>query len=249
MDVAWTPPARAGLPALVFLHEGLGSLESWKDVPQELVSLTGCGALVYSRYGNGFSETLGEPRPVSYMHDEALVALPEVLAALGVGDVFLIGHSDGASIAAIYACDRPGVRGVVLEAPHVFVEDLSVRSIERAREAFRATDLRERLARYHADVDRTFYGWNDIWLDPDFRSWNIEPYVVGIACPVLLIQGENDEYGTRAQIDAIRHRASHSAVDDLFLANCGHAPHRDRPATVIAAIAAFVDECVKSAGS
>lgn len=246
IDAMWIAPARTGLPALVLLHEGLGSGGSWRDFPAQLALRTGCGVLVYSRYGNGFSEALREPRSVTYMHDEALIALPEILEGFGLRETILIGHSDGASIATIYACDRAGVRGLVLEAPHVFVEDLSIRSIARAREAFTTGDLRERLARYHVDVDRTFYGWNDIWLDPAFRSWNIEPYAAGVCCPMLLVQGEADEYGTRAQLDAIRRCAGESVVDELLLARCGHAPHRDRPGPVITAVAAFVEALLKA---
>ena len=246
IEAMWSAPRGVGLPTLVFLHEGLGSGPAWRDFPAQLGLRTGCGVLLYSRYGNGFSEPLHEPRTVAYMHDEALVALPAVLAAFDVVETIFIGHSDGASIATIYACDRAGVRGLVLEAPHVFVEDLSIRSIGRAREAFATGDLRERLARYHVDVDRTFYGWNDIWLDPAFRSWNIEAFAAGVRCPMLLVQGEDDEYGTSAQLDAIRLRAVEAAVDELLLARCGHAPHRDRPGAVMAAIAAFVETILKT---
>lgn len=225
---------------LVFLHEGLGSAGMWRAFPQELVRATGCSALVYSRYGNGFSEILTEDRPVSYMHDEALMALPRVLEAFDIGDAILIGHSDGASIALIYAGEVSArVRAVVAEAPHVFVEDLSVTSIAQAKVFYETTDLRARLARYHQDVDRTFYGWNDIWLHPGFRAWNIRESVKKIETPLLLVQGANDEYGTIAQLDAIRADAR-SPVDTLYLANCGHAPHRDRPGIVAAAIAAFI---------
>lgn len=227
---------------LVFLHEGLGSIALWRDVPQQLAHRTGCGYLVYSRYGNGFSEVLAGAREVSYMHDEARVVLPQVLDAFDVRDAVLVGHSDGASIALIYAgeCgDR--VRGIVAEAPHVFVEDLSVESIALARTAYKNTDLGTRLARYHDDVDRTFYGWNDIWLHADFRAWNIREFVQTIAAPMLLVQGANDQYGTLAQLDAIREDARSTSVDTLVLANCDHSPHRDRPELTLGAIAAFVD--------
>jgi pimeloyl-ACP methyl ester carboxylesterase len=225
---------------LVFLHEGLGSVGMWKNFPYDLVRATGSSALVYSRYGNGFSEILAEDRPVSYMHDEARTALPQVLDAFGIGDAILIGHSDGASIALIYAGESGArIRGVVAEAPHVFVEDISVTSIAQAKVFYETTDLRERLARYHEDVDRSFYGWNDIWLHPDFRSWNIREYVKRIELPMLLVQGADDEYGTIAQLDAIRADAR-GPVDALYLSNCGHAPHRDRGDMVTAAIAAFV---------
>lgn len=226
---------------LVLLHEGLGSVPMWKSVPADLARLTGCSVLTYSRYGNGFSQTLDGPRALSYMHDEALEALPDVLDAFDVREAVLIGQSDGASIALIYAGEI-GARlcGVVAEAPHVFVEDVSVQSIAQAKAAYESTDLRERLSRYHEDVNRTFYGWNDIWLHPQFRSWNIRQSVRKIRVPLLLVQGAGDEYGTFAQLDAIRDDADQARVDTLYLAACGHAPHRDRPELVLPAIAAFV---------
>ena len=227
---------------LVFLHEGLGSVELWKQFPGELAQRTGCAALIYSRYGNGFSEVLHEARPVSYMHDEARRALPDVLVAFDVRDAVLIGHSDGASIALVYAGDSgERVRGIVAEAPHVFVEDISVSSIARAKFAFESSDLRSRMERYHRDVDRTFYGWNDIWLDPEFRAWNIREAVRRISVPMLLIQGMQDEYGTFAQLEAIQADAHRARVDSLYLADCRHAPHRDRPDVTLSAVRAFVD--------
>lgn len=235
------PPSRAHAPTLVFLHEGLGSIELWKDVPRVLAERTGCGALVYSRYGNGFSDVLEEARPVSYMHDEAREPLPQILDAFDVRDAILVGHSDGASIALIYAGEiGTRVRGIVAEAPHVFVEDLSVQSIALAKVAFETSDLPKRLARYHKNVERTFYGWNDIWLHPDFRAWNIRDAVRNITVPMLLIQGLNDEYGTPAQLDAIREDAAKARIDSLLLANCGHSPHRDRASMTLSSIEAFV---------
>lgn len=229
------------MPVLVLLHEGLGSVAMWKDVPRDLAQLTGSSVLAYSRYGNGFSDVLQEPRAVSYMHDEALEALPDVLDAFDVEDAVLVGQSDGASIALIYAGEIGArVRGVVAEAPHVFVEDVSVHSIAQAKRSFETTGLAQRLGRYHTDVRRTFYGWNDIWLHPEFRSWNIEDAVRKIHVPLLLVQGADDEYGTMAQLDAIASDASSARVDTLHLARCGHAPHRDRPELTLPAIAAFV---------
>jgi pimeloyl-ACP methyl ester carboxylesterase len=226
---------------LVLLHEGLGSVSMWKDVPADLAGLTNCAVLAYSRYGNGFSDVLQEPRAVSYMHDEALEALPDVLDAFAVRDAVLVGQSDGASIALIYAGEIGArVRGVVVEAPHVFVEDVSVQSIAQAKGSYQSTDLRKRLQRYHADADRTFYGWNDIWLHPQFRSWNIRDSVSKIRVPVLAIQGLDDEYGTMAQLDAVASDARQARVDCLSLSQCGHAPHRDRPDLALPAIAAFV---------
>lgn len=221
------------------MHEGLGSLALWRDVPEKLAQATALGTLNYSRYGNGFSQTLAEPRPVSYMHDEAH-ALRELLDAREVDRAILFGQSDGASVALIAAATN-GARiiGIVVEAPHVFVEDLSVNSIAAAKTAYEQSDLRARLARHHADVDRTFYGWNDIWLSPAFRSWNITPLLPKITAPILCIQGEDDEYGTTAQVQTIARDAKNARVDSLYLAKCGHAPHRDRPEMVIAAITAF----------
>jgi pimeloyl-ACP methyl ester carboxylesterase len=235
------PAVRPGTPTLVFLHEGLGSLALWRDFPAALAKRTGLGAFVYSRAGNGFSEALAQRRDPAYMHDEALIVLPQLLAQESIGDAILIGHSDGASIALIYAAEHPEiVRGIVLEAPHVFVEELSVRSIAAIREQYEATPLRERIARYHTDGDATFYAWNDIWLAPEFRDWNIEAYADRVRAPLLAVQGEDDEYGTLAQVESIARR-SQGPVDRLVLAGCGHAPHRDRPAFVVAAIADWIE--------
>lgn len=230
----------AGAPMLVFLHEGLGSVAMWKDFPARCVEATGCGALVYSRYGYGRSDSLGESRRVDFMHDEALHALPELLDKLGVQRPILFGHSDGASIALIYAggAGRP-VRGLILMAPHVMVEDVGLRRIEQAKLAYESTDLRKKLARYHDDPDSAFRGWNGIWLDPDFRGWNIEEYLPRIDCPVLAIQGEDDEYGTMEQIERIERAIPQAEV--LRLKACGHSPHRDQSGAVIARVAEFVN--------
>ena len=232
--------ANRGAPTLVFLHEGLGSLAMWRDFPRKAAAVTGCAAVVYSRYGYGRSDVLGEPRGVDYMHVEALEVLPELLARLEVPDPVLLGHSDGASIALIHAAAHPEVRGLVLMAPHVFVEDLSVKSIAEAKTAFEATDLPEKLGRYHADAAKTFRGWNDIWLHPDFRAWNIEDCLPRVRCPVLAIQGFDDEYGTMAQLEAIARQAG-GPVELLRLADCRHSPQRDQPAVVIEAMSRFVD--------
>jgi pimeloyl-ACP methyl ester carboxylesterase len=237
------PAASPGRPPLVFLHEGLGSVAMWKEFPERVARATGCGALVYSRHGYGRSDPITAPRPVRYMHDEALIALPALLDALGIERPVLVGHSDGGSIALIHAggSGRP-VGGLVLLAPHVFVEDLSVASIAAAREAYETGDLRERLARYHADVDSAFRGWNDVWLHPDFRAWNIEEFLPRVRCPVLAIQGRQDPYGTMEQIRrvvrgarGVRHIEVHEVEE------CGHSVHRDRPDVVVDAIMALVD--------
>ncbi|HEX5612526.1 MAG TPA: alpha/beta hydrolase [Burkholderiales bacterium] len=227
-------------PALVFLHEGLGSIRQWRDFPQRVAQATGCAVLVYDRYGYGGSEVLAEERvSLGFMHDEALVSLPQILAALGIEAPVLIGHSDGASIALIHAGAGKPVRGLAVMAPHVFVEEMGLSSIERAREQFETTDLRERLGRYHTDPRKTFYLWNDAWLHPDFRRWNIEEYLPGIRCPVLAIQGEQDEYGTMAQLEAICSSVKGNC-QKVKLARCGHSPHRDQPEATLDAIARFV---------
>jgi pimeloyl-ACP methyl ester carboxylesterase len=226
-------------PMLVFLHEGLGSISLWKEFPAQVAEATGCPAVVYSRYGYGQSDPPAASFAVDYMHREALETLPDLLAALGVERPVLVGHSDGASIALIYAGSRDGLAGLVALAPHVFVEDLSVKSIAEAKVAFETTDLPGKLARHHADPRRTFYRWNDVWLHPDFRRWNIEAYLPAIRCPVLAIQGADDEYGTTAQVAAIRRQVG-GRCEVVELAACGHSPHRDQPEATLAAIARFV---------
>jgi pimeloyl-ACP methyl ester carboxylesterase len=232
--------APAGRPALVFLHQGLGSVAMWRDFPSRVAHAAGCNALVYSRHGYGDSEPLHESRNVRYMHDEALVVLPELLDRLGLDRPILVGHSDGGSIALIHAggAGRP-VTGLVLMAPHVLVEDISVTSIAAAKLAYETTNLREKLARYHADVDSAFRGWNRIWLAPEFRHWNIEEYLPRITCPVLAIQGQGDEYGTMEQLRRIE--AQVADAERVDLADCRHSPHQDQPDAVVEAITRFVD--------
>ena len=233
-------PGLADRPWLVFLHEGLGSAAQWRDFPDRLAAATRCPALIYSRYGYGQSEPLAGPRGVDYMHHEALVVLPALLDRLGIADPVLVGHSDGASIALIHAGGAGrGVRGLALLAPHVFVEPISIQGIAAADAVFRTTDLAERLARYHRDPVATFRGWNDVWLSPAFRDWNIEAYLPAIAVPTLLIQGEDDEYGSLAQLDAIE-RGLAGPVERLVLAHCKHAPQRDQPAATEAALQRFI---------
>jgi pimeloyl-ACP methyl ester carboxylesterase len=227
-------------PVLVFLHEGLGSAALWKNFPALVVEGTRCPALVYSRYGYGESDRLTEPRTVDYMHKEALDALPQVLEALSVRDPILIGHSDGASIAIIHAgSGRWPVRGLVLMSPHVFVEDVTVASIAQAKTIFETSDLGLRLGRYHDDAAATFGGWNNIWLDPDFRAWNIEPYLASITAPVLLIQGQDDQYGTSAQVEAIALQVK-GPVETMMLQRCAHSPHVDQTQATLGAIVRFV---------
>jgi pimeloyl-ACP methyl ester carboxylesterase len=242
LEYAWHGPLPEEAPTLVFLHEGLGCVGMWRDFPREVAAAAGCGALVFSRWGYGKSDPVTPPRPLRYMHDEGLVTLPEVLAATRVRDAILVGHSDGASIAIVHAGSGAAerVRALVLEAPHVFCEEISVRSIAAAKEAFTHGDLRARLARHHGgNVDGAFWGWNGVWLDPGFRAWNIEEYVPHVRVPSLVVQGEDDEYGTLAQVDAIE-RGAGASVERLVLPACGHAPHRDQPEKTRDAIVNFV---------
>jgi len=227
-------------PTLVFLHEGLGSIRQWRDFPSRVAKASGRRVLLYNRYGYGDSDVLAEPRvSVRFMHDEALVALPQLLEALRVESPILVGHSDGASIALIHAGAGHPVRGLVLMAPHVFVEEMGLRSIERVKQEFETTDLPQRLGRYHRDARRTFYLWNDAWLDPEFRRWNIEEYLPRIKAPVLAIQGVNDEYGTLAQLASIKEKVK-GPCELLELPACGHSPHRDQPEQVLGALVLFV---------
>ena len=225
-------------PALVFLHEGLGSIKLWREFPERLARATGRRALVYSRAGHGFSDVPDEPRRPDFMHDEALAVLPPMLEGLGIERPILVGHSDGGSIALIHASEHP-VTALVLLAPHVFVEELSVASIADARETFETTDLGERMGRYHRDAEATFRLWNDIWLAPEFRDWNIEDVLPGVTVPTLIIQGEHDQYGTLAQVDAIE-RGVAGPVQRLVL-DCQHAPHLEAPEETLAAAAEFVN--------
>jgi pimeloyl-ACP methyl ester carboxylesterase len=221
---------------LVFLHEGLGSVGLWRSFPAELCGHTGRAGVVYSRYGYGRSGVLTSPRRPDYMHREALEVLPAVLAALDVDRPVLVGHSDGASIALI--ATGAGIvdpERLVLLAPHVFVEDVTIAGIEEARVAFETTDLPARLARHHDDASATFWSWNHIWLSPEFRAWNIESYLSGVTCPVLCVQGREDRYGTLAQVDAIEAGAC-GPCERVVLAECGHAPHLDRPEATVAAV-------------
>lgn len=239
LESHWYGAPADSAPTLVFLHEGLGSASMWRGFPRRLADATGCGALVYSRRGYGSSPPAALPRPIRYMHDEADV-LEGVLRDHGVRDAIVVGHSDGASIALIYAGRHP-VRALILEAPHVFVERISVESIAAMKRIYETTDLRTRLARYHDDVDNAFRGWNDVWLHPDFLAWNIEEFLPAIDAPMLLIQGSDDEYGTWAQIEAIA-RQVRGRVDTLLVEGAGHSPHRDRPELVLDAMAAFVNQ-------
>jgi pimeloyl-ACP methyl ester carboxylesterase len=241
----WIAPERRASPLLVFLHEGLGSRSMWKDFPQRLCDAAGCRGLVYSRpgYGRSTPRAVEEAWGLDFMHRQAHEVLPALLQALQVDAAaeppWLFGHSDGGSIALLYAAHFASqVAGAIVVAPHIVVEDRSVQSIAEARSAYVDSDLRARLARYHDDPDSAFWGWNRIWLDPPFRHWSIEDEVATIGCPLLAVQGVDDEYGTLEQIRGIARRVPQARL--LELADCGHSPQRDQPERLIAASAAFI---------
>ena len=232
-------------PLVVFLHEGLGSLSMWKDFPERLCKAAGARGLVYSRpgYGRSTPRAASETWAPDFMHRQAHEVLPAFLSAVGIdadrNRPWLFGHSDGASIALLYAARFPqALAGAIVAAPHIMVEPISVDSIAKARVAYAETDLRSRLAKYHDDVDSAFFGWNDIWLDPAFRAWSIEDEIASIRCPVLAVQGLDDEYGTLEQIEGIARRVPQTRT--LELSACGHSPHRDQPQALIDAASDFI---------
>lgn len=243
LEYKWIGPAPHEATSLVFLHEGLGCLGMWRNFPAHVAELTGCGALLYSRSGYGDSTPLERPRTARYLHEEALKVLPEVLRINAVEQPLLIGHSDGASIALIYAgCGRFDVRALILEAPHVFVEDATIKGIERTGEHYRGTDLSQKLARYHGDqTNAMFWSWYDTWLSPAFRDWNIEECLSDVTCPVLIIRGEDDEYGTSEQLKAVVSQVS-GPVETLMLSDCGHTPHRDQPEQTLQRMTRFIKQ-------
>ncbi len=241
IEAAWHGPPPDRSPTLVLLHEGLGSVAAWKDFPARLAERTGYGVLVYSRPGYGNSDPAPLPRPLTYMHEEALEVLPAVLDQAAIRKAILIGHSDGASIAAIHAGSIQDfrIRGLVLIAPQFFVENFGLRSIEAARQAYFSGGLRERLAKYHRDVDVAFWGWNRAWLDPAFRSWRIDDCLAYIRVPILIIQGRDDPYGTLAQVETAQ-REAYCPVEVVLIEGAGHAPQADRPGATLDAIAELV---------
>jgi pimeloyl-ACP methyl ester carboxylesterase len=229
-------PGEADKPPLLLLHEGLGSVGLWRGFPERLAATTHRRTIAFSRYGHGQSDPPPTPRTPAFMHEEALEVLPELLTTLVIEEPILVGHSDGASIALIYAAHHP-VTAVVAIAPHVFVEDMCLAEIRQTKETFERTDLRDRMARHHRDPDAAFYGWNDVWLHPEFPQWNIEREVEAISAPLLLIQGTRDQYGTMAQLDSIEHRAQ-GPITRVQL-DCQHSPPTELPDQTAEAIASF----------
>jgi len=242
-------PRPDSAPTLVLLHEGLGCVGLWGEFPDKLQKATGCGVFVYSRAGYGQSSPVKLPRPLAYMHDEARETLPKLLDEIGFRHGLLIGHSDGASIAAIYAGSHQDHRvgGLVLIAPHFFTEDSGIASIVEAKKAYETSDLRQRLARWHADVDNAFRGWNGAWLDPDFRNWDIGEFLAYIRVPILIVQGEDDQYGTVAQIEAAQ-RECYCPVEVALMPGVRHTPQRDAPEATLKLIADFVARVMAANG-
>jgi pimeloyl-ACP methyl ester carboxylesterase len=242
-------PRPDSAPTIVLLHEGLGSVASWGDFAPALAAATGTGVFAYSRAGYGRSSPSKLPRPVSFMHDEAREVLPRVLASMDFRRGLLAGHSDGASIAAIYAgsIQDHRVRGLALMAPHFFTEDMGIAEIARAKVAFEVGDLRSKLARLHADPDNAFHNWNGPWLDPEFRKWDITDALAHIRVPILIVQGENDQYGTVRQIE-VAHEECYCPVEVALLPDTRHAPHREAPQATLAAIADFANRLLRDHG-
>ncbi len=238
LEYEWVGVGPADGPTVVMLHEGLGSVAMWRDFPALVARATGLRVLVYSRRGYGRSDPVTDlPPPADYMHREAQATLPDLLRRLDVRRPVLLGHSDGASIALIYAGSglEPAAEGLIVLAPHVLIEPCTILSIARSRVLWEETDLRIRLARYHDNPDSAFFGWNLAWLMPAFRNWNIEGFLPAIRQPITIVQGQDDEYGSALQPQAIERRAG-GPVETVMLPDCGHAPHRDRPDETLAAI-------------
>jgi pimeloyl-ACP methyl ester carboxylesterase len=241
LETKWWGPDPDAAPTLVLLHEGLGCVELWRDFPDALVAATGCGVFACSRFGYGASDPVSLPRPMSYMHDEALTVLPRVLDGAGVRRSVLIGHSDGGSIAAIHAGAIPDERvlGLVLMAAHFFVEDVNIASIEAIKQTYEQEDLRQRMAKYHRDVDVAFRGWNDAWLDPRFRAFDITDHLARIRVPVVALQGADDPYGTDEQLRVLE-RAARCTIETRLIEGARHSPHLEAREATMEAIVPFV---------
>jgi pimeloyl-ACP methyl ester carboxylesterase len=241
LEIRRHPAGTAGRSSIVFLHEGLGNAQQWRDFPARLAASTGCGVLAYSRWGYGGSDARPRPWPMDFLEHETTTVLPALLDALGIARPVFFGHSDGATIALLYAAAFPGgVRAVVAEAAHVMLEEISIQGITNARHRFLRGDLRTRLRRQHGDhVEDTVLGWTENWLRPEFRTWDIRDRLRAIRCPVLVVQGRDDDFGTLAQVEAITSHVG-GPHETLVLHDCGHIPHRERPREVLAAAAAFI---------
>jgi pimeloyl-ACP methyl ester carboxylesterase len=243
VEAEWWGPSPDAAPTIVLLHEGLGCIALWRDIPTKLQEATGLGVLAYSRFGYGGSDPIQLPRPMSYMHDEALHVLPEILDLTGIRKAILIGHSDGGSIAAIHAggTQDPRLLGVAMMAAHFFVEELNVAAIAQIKETYRTGDLRHRLARYHTDVDAAFNGWADAWLDPRFKAFDITGYLEAIRIPILGLQGSDDPYGSDEQLHVLK-RHTTAPTQTLIIPGARHAPHLEAPEPTLSSLIAFVQD-------
>lgn len=242
LESVWYGPPPDVAPTIIFLHEGLGCVEMWRDFPEKVADATGLGVLVYSRQGYGRSDKCDLPLPLTFMHNEGLYVLPDLIKAAGIRSFFLFGHSDGASISLVFAGGTPAenLLGVIAESPHVFCEDKTVRQIRQAKINYERNDLREKLRKYHGDnVECAFYEWNRSWLDPEFGKWNIEEYLPRIKVPILVLQGEEDEYGTLEHMRRIEAKAG-SEVKAVAFPGCGHSPHKDRIESVLPETKEFI---------
>jgi len=245
IEYQWVGSADISKPLIVFLHEGLGSVAMWRDFPHQLCIAANCRGLVYSRpgYGKSSPRNSDEHWQVDFMHRQAFEVLPSLFRVLNIDTEkqkpWLFGHSDGGSIALLFAAKYvQDTLGCIVLAPHIFVEDMTVRSIEKAKLTYETTDLRQKLARFHDDADSAFWGWNDIWLKPEFRFWNLKEAIKTITCPLLAIQGTDDEYGSMEQIHGIKRVVKQTQL--LELAACGHSPHKDQSIQVIDAVVSFI---------
>lgn len=249
LEYRWVGPGPAEAVTLVFLHEGLGCVDLWRDFPDRLAERTGLGALVYSRPGYGRSDPVPELLGLDYHRTEALDMLPKVLEAAGVRRAILVGTSDGGTISLIYAGSgqAKGMEAVISMAAHVFNEEVTIRGIKEARTAYQTSNVRDKLARYHGDnVDWAFWSWCNVWLSPEFRNWNVERYLSGVTVPVLVLQGADDHYGTLAQVDAIAAQVSGPA-EKAIISNCGHSPYLEQPGDTLEAMAGFIDRLITGA--
>jgi len=242
LETVWFGPLPDKSVTIIFLHEGLGCVKMWHDFPEDVAKATGCGALVYSRQGYGGSDACELPLPLTFMHNEGLNVLPALIREAGIKKHILIGHSDGASIALIYAggLQDKNCLGIIAEAPHIFCEDKTVNHIREAKDWYEKGDLKKGLEKYHGkNTDCAFYGWNGAWLDPGFKKWNIEEYLPDIKVPTFVIQGADDKYGSLAHMQGIESKCG-SDVKTLVLENCGHSPHKDQREIVLRAMTEFV---------
>ena len=246
IESVWYGPTPEEAPTLVFLHEGLGCVSMWRDFPEKLSDKTECGALTYSRLGYGKSNSCSLPRDSDFLHHEAIIELPKILNDYKIRDYILIGHSDGASIALIYGgeCSKKGLIGIICEAPHVFCEEITILSIKKIKNLYYKGILRERLKKHHGvNVDNAFNGWADVWLHPNFSTWNIESSLSKISVPQLIVQGLNDEYGTSEQVKSIVSKSGNS-VETCFLRNCGHSPHFDQETETLKVMDLFIRKLI-----